>query len=204
MELYCLPLQGGFSRLEPLTADLREPLRAAIAGQDEAWDVMASSARGEYFDGWWDRALNEMESGGRVAYAVRRVSDSRIVGTTSFLHIDPANRGVEIGSTFLHADARSGPINPDIKLAMLACAFEAGALRVEIRTDGRNLRSQAAIAKLGAVREGVLRKQKILWNGEARETVIYSVIDDEWPAVRQRLELRLASFGGEQVTRAAP
>ena len=65
---------------------------------------------------------------------------------------------------------------------------------MEIRTDARNLRSQAAIAKLGAVREGVLRKQKILWNGEARETVVYSVIDDDWPHVRQALERRLADL----------
>jgi RimJ/RimL family protein N-acetyltransferase len=78
-----------------------------------------------------------------------------------------------------------------MKHAMLAHAFEAGAGRVEIRTDGRNDRSQAAIAKLGAVREGLLRRQKRLWNGEVRDTVIYSVIAEEWPEVRARLIDRL-------------
>ena len=193
MKLDATPLAGRFVRLEPLTEDLREPLRHAIAGEDPAWDIMASSARGERFDGWWRTALGEIEAGGRVAYAVR-LSDGGLVGTTSFLHIDPVNRGVEIGSTFLNAEARSGPVNPDMKLAMLAYAFCQGALRVELRTDGRNLRSQAAIAKLGAVREGVLRKQKTLWNGEVRGTVVFSFIDDDWPEVRERLTARLAMF----------
>ena len=194
MKLAAIPLAGRFVRLEPLTEDLREPLRHAIAGEDPAWDIMATSARGERFDSWWRTALGEMEAGRRVAYAVRRLADGGVVGTTSFLHIDPANRGVEIGSTFLNAAARSGPINPDMKLAMLAYAFDRGALRVELRTDGRNLRSQAAIAKLGAVREGVLRKQKMLWNGEVRATVVFSIIDDDWPQVHERLEGRLARF----------
>ncbi len=194
MNIPAVTLLGRFARLERLTEALREPLRAAIAGDDPVWDVMASNARGERFDGWWAQAMTDMQAGGRIAYAVRRLADGRVVGTTSFLHIDPVNRGVEIGSSFLHAEARSGAINPDMKLVMLAHAFGHGALRVEIRTDARNLRSQAAIAKLGAVREGVLRKQKILWNGEARETVVYSVIDDDWPHVRQALERRLADL----------
>ena len=194
MKLSATPLIGRFTHLEPLADAVREPLRAAIAGDDPVWDIMASSARGERFEGWWETARADQRAGARIPYAVRRLADDRIVGTTSFLHIDPANRGVEIGSTFLHADARSGPTNPDMKLAMLTHAFAGGAIRVEIRTDGRNLRSQAAIAKLGAVREGVLRKQKILWNGEARETVVYSVIDDDWPQARSGLEQRLAAF----------
>ena len=81
-----------------------------------------------------------------------------------------------------------------MKLAMLAHAFEGGALRVEIRTDGRNDRSQAAIAKLGAVREGVLRRQKRLWNGDIRDTVVFSILKEEWPQVRQRLDAGSAGF----------
>ena len=194
MKFEPLPLTGRFTRLEPLTPALREPLRAALADPDPVWDVMASNAQGERFDGWWKAAL-QAGPPERIAYAVRRLSDDRVVGATSFLHVDETNRGVEIGSTFLHPQARSGATNPDMKLAMLAYTFAAGAIRVEIRTDGRNLRSQAAIAKLGAVREGVLRKQKILWNGAARETVVFSIIDEDWPQVRQRLEARLDQFG---------
>ena len=155
---------------------------------------MATSAQGERFDAWWNAAQAEIASGGRVAYAVRSLANARVVGTTSFLHIDPDARSLEIGSTFLHAEARGGPVNPDMKLAMLMRAFAAGAMRVEIRTDGRNLRSQAAIAKLGAVREGVLRKQKRLWNGEVRDTVVFSILDEDWPVVRAGLEQRLAAF----------
>ncbi len=183
---------GRVTRLDPLTDAMRETVRAAISGDDPVWDIMASSAKGERFEGWWATAMEDQRAGVRIPFAVRRLADDRIVGTTSFLHIDPVNRGVEIGSTFLHPDARSGSVNPDMKLAMFTHAFGGGAIRVEIRTDSRNLRSQAAIAKLGAVREGVLRKQKILWNGEARETVVYSVIDDDWPRVRAGLEQRLA------------
>ena len=194
MKLSATPIIGRFVGLEPLTEALREPLRAVISGEDPVWDIMSSSARGERFEGWWATATADAKAGTRIAYAVRRLADERIVGTTSFLHIDSANCGVEIGSTFLQAEARSGAANPDMKLAMLAHAFEAGAIRVEIRTDERNLRSQAAIAKLGAVREGVLRKQKFLWNGEMRATVVFSVIDDDWAQVRCGLETRLDAF----------
>ncbi len=191
MTLASTPLLGRFARLEPFDDGVREAVRAAISSPDPVWPILASSAEGDRFAGWWSTALAEMAAGGRIAYAVRRLSDGAVVGSTSFLHIDPENRGLEIGSTFLRPDARSGPVNPDIKLSMLAHAFAAGAVRVEIRTDGRNLRSQAAIAKLGAVREGELRKQKKLWTGEWRSTVIYSVVDDDWPAVRAGLEARL-------------
>ena len=190
------PLTGRFTRLEPLQAELRAPLRDAVAGPDPVWEIMASNASGAHFDPWFDRALAEARTGERVAYAVRRLSDGAVVGTTSFLHADAPNRCVEIGSTFLNPQARAGPTNPDMKLAMLTHAFEQGAVRVEIRTDGRNLRSQAAIAKLGAMREGVLRKQKVLWNGTARETVVYSIIDDDWPQVRRGLQARLDALAG--------
>ena len=194
MKLSPTPLTGRFTRLEPFRDALREPLREAISGEDPVWDIMASCARGKHFQGWWKAARADMRAGTRIAFAVRRTADGRIVGTTSFLHIDPANRSVEIGSTFLHAEGRSGFANLDMKLAMLAHAFDAGAVRVQIRTDERNLRSQAAIAKLGAVREGVLRKHKVLWNGELRATVVFSIIDDEWPQVREGLQARLAAF----------
>ena len=198
MTFTATPLAGRFVRLEPLADDLRTDLRRAIGGQDPIWDIMASNASGDRFDPWWAQALDDIRSRRRVGFAVRLQADGEVVGTTSFLHVDPANRGVEIGSTFLNATARAGPANPDMKLAMLRYAFDQGAVRVELRTDGRNLRSQAAIAKLGAVREGVLRKQKILWNGEARETVVFSVIDEEWPTVQARLEARLDAFAGSQ------
>jgi N-acetyltransferase len=194
VKLASTPLEGRFVRLEPLDEILREPVRAALARPDPIWSIMAASAEGERFDGWWRTALATSAAGDRVAYAVRRLADGTVVGSTSFLHIDAASAGLEIGSTFLQPDARGGPANPEMKRLMLAHAFAAGAIRVEIRTDARNGRSQAAIAKLGALREGVLRRQKRLWNGEVRDTVVFSVLDEDWPAVRERLDARLAAY----------
>jgi N-acetyltransferase len=195
VKLTSTPLVGRFVRLEPLGPLLREPVRAAISVPDPIWPIMGSSSEGVRFDGWWDRAVADMADDRRVAYAVRRLADEAVVGSTSFLHIDAESGSVEIGSTFLQPDARGGPVNPQMKWLMLNHAFDAGAARVEIRTDARNLRSQAAIAKLGAVREGVLRRQKRLWTGELRDTVVFSVIADDWPSVRERLDTRLAGYG---------
>jgi RimJ/RimL family protein N-acetyltransferase len=186
-------LRGRFVRLEPYEPALREAVRDALDCDPESWSVFAASGQGEHFDGWWSRALEEMAQGTRVAFAVRRLSDGAIVGTTSYLNIRDEHRGVEIGSTFYAPDARGGPVNPECKLLLLGHAFEAGAIRAELITDARNLRSQAAIAKLGAVREGVLRKHKITWTGHERDTVVFSVIADEWPQARAGLEDRLAA-----------
>ena len=115
-----------------------------------------------------------------------------MVGRSSYLHIRPKDGGVEIGATFLHPDVRGGPVNPEAKLLMLGHAFDSGAIRVELVTDARNLRSQRAIAKLGAVREGVLRHRTITWTGHRRDTVVFSILEAEWPAVRTGLERRLS------------
>lgn len=102
--------------------------------------------------------------------------------------------GVEIGSTFLHPEVRSGFVNPETKLLMLNHAFALSAVRVQFRVDSRNLRSQAAMIKLGAVREGVLRRDLLTWTGYIRDTVVFSILDDEWPAVKLQLEQRLAQY----------
>jgi RimJ/RimL family protein N-acetyltransferase len=187
-------LQGRFVRLEPYEPALRDEVRAALDCDPESWAVFAASGSGDQFDGWWSRAMQEMAAGTRVAFAVRRLSDGEIVGTTSFLNIRAEHRGVEIGSTFYVPDARGGPVNPECKLLLIGSAFEAGAIRVELVTDARNLRSQAAIAKLGAMREGTLRKHKITWTGHQRDTVVFSILAEDWPQARAGLEDRLAGF----------
>ena len=113
------------------------------------------------------------------------------MGTSSFRGLRYEHRGVEIGSTFLHPDVRSGPVNLESKLLMLTHAFDAGAIRVEFLVDERNSRSQAAVLKLGARQEGVLRKHMITWTGHVRDTAIFSIVDFDWPGVRERLEFRL-------------
>ncbi|HBI17981.1 MAG TPA: N-acetyltransferase [Brevundimonas sp.] len=189
------PLEDGFVRLEPFEDGLEAEIRAALDCDPDAWEIMVGPAYGDHFDGWWEAAQAAMRAGTRIAYAVRRRSDGAVVGTTSLYEINPAHRRCEIGSTFYRPEARGGPINPACKRLLLAHAFDAGAVRVEIITDALNPRSQAAILKLGAKPEGVLRKHKTTWTGRARDTAMFAVIDDDWPEVRDRLERRLAAFG---------
>lgn len=194
MQLDPLTLEGRFVRLEPYTAHLLQEVRAALDCDAESWDLFSTSGQGGHFNGWWSDALAAMEKGEQVPHAVRRLSDGQVVGTTSFLNIRRPHRGVEIGATFYRPDARGGPVNPECKRLLLGHAFDDGALRVDIVTDARNLRSQAAIAKLGAVREGVLRRHKVTWTGHIRDTVVYAVTDQDWPQVRAGLDERLAAY----------
>lgn len=117
----------------------------------------------------------------------------RAVGSTRLLDLRPADRQVEIGSTFLARDYWRTPANTESKLLFLTYCFETlGCVRVALKTDGRNVRSQEAIARLGAVREGVLRKHMNV-RGYQRDTVYFSILENEWPAVKARLQARLAA-----------
>jgi ribosomal-protein-alanine N-acetyltransferase len=136
-----------------------------------------------------------------VAFAMVLRETGCAVGRTTFMDIKPENRGLEIGRTWIGRAYHGARVNPEAKYLMMRHAFEAlspTAIRVQITTNGTNLHSQAAIAKLGAVREGVLRKARIMPAGldrpEAlvRDWVVFSIVDDEWPAVRASLEARLA------------
>lgn len=187
-------LENAWVRLEPADAVDPEDVRAALDVDPAAWDIMVSTACGPAFDHWWAKRLAHMRAGGGPCYAVRRRSDGRIVGTSSLHDLVPEHRRVELGSTFFHPGARGGPVNPASKWLMLEHAFASGILRVEIITDALNARSQAAIAKLGATREGVLRRHKTTHTGRVRDTVMFAVTDEDWPFVRQRLELRLAKW----------
>lgn len=193
MQLTDAPLQGRFIRLEPLTAALESEVRAALASDEDAWAIMASNGGAEGFDTWWRDNLNAMAKHHRLVFAVRRLADAAVVGVTGYFSLRLEHRGVEIGSTFYRPDARSGPVNPEAKLLLLAHAFEAGAVRVEFVTDAINARSRAALTKLGAVEEGLLRRHKITWTGRVRDTVMFSITDQDWPAVRAKIETRLES-----------
>ena len=195
MRLEPSPLQGRFARLEPLTDALREEVRQAREVDPDAWDKLTLNGRGEAFEGWWADAMAARDKGQRLPFAIRRLSDGRVLGSSSYIAPSAQHRTVEIGATFLHPEARGGPVNPQAKRLLLANAFGAGALRVELITDALNLRSQAAIAKLGAVREGTLRNHRVTWTGRVRDTVVFSITDAEWPRVRDGLDARLAAFG---------
>ena len=183
-----VPLEGRFVRLEPFVPALKEEVRAAMDCDAETWAIMSSNGAEEDFEGWWAKA------GGRLAYAIRRLSDGRVVGTSSYMTLRPEHRGLEIGSTFLHPDARGGPVNPESKRLLLAHAFDQGVVRVEFMVDVRNQRSRAAVNKLGAKQEGVLRRHKITWTGHIRDSAVFSITDHDWPTVRAGLEARLARF----------
>jgi RimJ/RimL family protein N-acetyltransferase len=186
-----IPLAGRHVRLEPFTETLREPVRAALDCDPDAWQLFAINGQGAAFDGFW-RSLDEQVAAGTwIAYAIRAVATGAVVGTTSFLNIKPTRDTVEIGGTFIHPDARATLVNAEAKYLMLAHAFGSGVRRVQLLTDARNVRSQAAIAKLGAVREGVLRRERVTWTGHVRDSVLFAVTDLDWPHVRARLEQRL-------------
>lgn len=191
MNLEFVPLEGRYVRLEPLVAANKEELRAALDCDPESWEIMSVNGCGEGFEDWWGAMRGESQRKTRNAYAIRRLSDGKLVGTTSFLNIRTIHAGVEVGATFIAPDARSGPVNPESKKLLLGQAFDAGAVRVEFMIDTRNVRSQAAVEKLGAEKEGVMRKHKITWTGYVRDTAVFSITNDDWPAVEARLDYRL-------------
>ena len=139
-----------------------------------------------------DRILAEQAQGLTVPFVTLEKNTGRIIGSTRFMNIDVANRRVEIGSTWIIPEFQRTAVNTEAKYLMLRHAFETwGCLRVELKTDGLNARSRKAILRIGAKEEGTLRKHVLCWNGRARDTVYYSIVDADWPAVKARLERRL-------------
>jgi len=186
-------LVGRIVRLEPLTEAHREALRP-VAQDERIWTTSLTHALGPSFDTWFDDALAERASGRRLPFAVR-LAEGRLVGSSSFLDVTPAHRRVEIGATWYHPDVWGTAVNPECKLLLLGHAFDVMQVnRVALVTDALNLRSQAAIAKLGAVRDGVLRSDRITQGGRVRDSVVFSILAPEWPPVRARLEQRLIAF----------
>ena len=127
--------------------------------------------------------------GSQLPFAVVERATGRAIGSTRYLDIRRNDRGLEIGWTWLGAAYQRTPTNTESKYLLLRHAFDdLGTIRVQLKTDLRNERSQRAIERLGAIREGVLRKHVILWDGFIRDTAYYSILDNEWPGVRKRLE----------------
>jgi RimJ/RimL family protein N-acetyltransferase len=183
-------------RLEPLEEAHREGL-ARAADDPQIWAHLPHDGAGAGFDAWFDTSLRLAEAGREAVWAVRSLSDGALVGSTRYLAIEPAHRRLEIGYTWYAPRVWRTQVNPACKLALMRYAFETlGCNRVELKTDHLNLRSQAAIAALGATREGVLRAHMLRRDGSLRDSVYFSVVRSEWPAVRQRLTARLAAFAG--------
>ncbi len=198
MQLVHTPLLGSRINLEPYSDSNKAEVQRALDCDPEAWNLYSICGQGEHFENWWKKLTDGMHAGTWLPYAMRNTAAGKVNGTTSYLNIKPDRQTVEIGGTFISPDYRSSYANPESKLLMLEHAFNAGARRVEFLTDARNLRSQAAIAKLGAIREGVLRRDRITWTGHIRDTVVFAVTDLEWPEVRARLQQRLAAFNSQR------
>jgi RimJ/RimL family protein N-acetyltransferase len=193
------PLVGRFVRLDVLTeADLPElyPLLADPAVYASGYvmhrrptslDDGVALARERFLAG---QGAADGAGSGRTAYAVRLVADGTVVGTSSLLEAHLENESIHLGSTLYGPRWWGTQVNPEAKLLLLGHCFDCGYGRVKIQTDALNTRSQAAIAKLGARREGVLRRDMKREDGTFRDTVVFSVLRDEWPEVRAGLEAR--------------
>jgi RimJ/RimL family protein N-acetyltransferase len=181
-------------RLEPISANY-EPELWEAAQDPRIWDsgVLFVRTRDD-FGLWMANALDEQERRVAAPFATIDVVSGRVLGSTRFATLRPEHRSLEIGWTWLRPAAWGTGANVEAKLLMLTRAFEElGCVRVEFKTDARNERSRAALAALPAQFEGIHRKHMLVRDGERRDSAWYSVIDDEWPAVKANLERRLAS-----------
>lgn len=186
-------LEGRHVRLVPLGPEHRGDLEAAAAEDPAALHLGALLFTLEGWDVWYGEAAAGVRDGRYVAWATLDAATGRAIGSTRFGDIDIESERLEIGWTWLAPSRWRTAANTEAKLLQLRHAFdELGAGRVGLRTDARNLRSQAAIERIGAVREGTLRRHIRMPDGFIRDSVYYSILRDEWPEVRQRLEGRLA------------
>jgi RimJ/RimL family protein N-acetyltransferase len=184
-------LEGRLVRLEPLSIDHADAL--AEAGADALlfrW-FFDDLGRPEAFRPWVATALAELALGVSLPFATIDVGSGRVVGSTRFMNIAPAHLRVEIGSTWLNPTAQRTGINREAKLLMLRHAFETWHVRrVEFKTHASNVQSRTALARLGAVEEGILRKHMVMPGGSARDSVYFSIVDEEWPAIKTGLGAR--------------
>lgn len=185
-------LSGRFVRLERLGTEHQADLEAAAGEDPSALRYVGTSLATQGWDAWYGEAAAGVAEGRYVVWATIALDTGRAVGSSRFGDIDVPSERVEIGWTWLAPSRWRSATNSEAKLLQLTYAFdELGAGRVALKTDARNARSQAAIERLGAVREGVLRRHMRLRDGFIRDTVYYSILRDEWPAIRDRLTKRL-------------
>jgi len=185
-------LEGKHVRLEPLSeAHLDYLSSVALDPEIWRWTTNSVSSRDELRD-YIQLALRDARAGSALPFATIDRASGRAVGSTRFGYIALEHRRLEIGWTWLGRDYQRTAINTEAKYLMLRHAFEVlGMNRVELKTDVLNDRSRAAILRLGAKVEGILRKHIITDSGRVRDSIIHSIVDDEWPDVRARLEARM-------------
>jgi N-acetyltransferase len=193
MEIHPVALSGRFVRLEPLSLEHASGL-ADIGLEQSIWRYMLYGSMRNTADirAWVQDMLKRQARGTDLPFAVRHLESGRLAGATRYLEIRPEHRAMEIGGTWYGLDFQRTAVNTESKYLLLSHAFEKlGAVRVQFKTDLRNLPSQKAIERLGAVKEGVLRQHMITPDGFLRDSVYYSIIDKEWLATKARLERML-------------
>ncbi|MET0900795.1 MAG: GNAT family protein [Mycobacterium sp.] len=179
--------------LEPLTVDHIPEVATAAADGDAGSLWFTTAPAPDTAAAWVHRQLDMQADDEGVTYIVRRLADGTLVGSSSFFRVDGPNRRLEIGHTWYSGSVRRTGVNSETKLLMLGHAFDVlGCVAVEFRTHFFNSTSRAAIERLGAKLDGVLRSHQLLPDGSRRDTVVYSILDIEWPAVRANLQFRLS------------
>jgi RimJ/RimL family protein N-acetyltransferase len=169
-------LEGYPVRLEPLAPHHLEPLRAACAEDLDIWQIYPVNMLGDGFD----QAMAQFHSlASWVRFAVIDLEQGRLVGMTNYINPD-AFGAVEIGGTYISPSVRGTGFNRQMKKLLIEHAFAHGFNRIEFRVDTRNVRSMAAVAKLGAVREGTLRRNRVTWTGYVRDSAVFGLLRDEW------------------------
>lgn len=183
-------LNGKYVRLEPMTED-HIPGLAEIGVGQTFWDFMLYGRMDSVEDmrNWVRDILSRAQNGTDLPFIAIHLASGKVAGATRYLNIMPKDRGLEIGGTWYGIEYQRTPVNTECKYLLLTHAFERlGCIRVQLKTDLRNVRSQRAIERIGAKREGILRNHMILPSGQFRDSVFYSILDSEWPEVKKRLE----------------
>jgi RimJ/RimL family protein N-acetyltransferase len=189
-------LEGRLIVLEPLRAEHEQALRAAAADPGVWQWMQLDGSTPEGFDRWFAHALREAAAEREAPFVTSERDGGRVIGSTRYLSLRPEHRGVEIGHTWLARSAWSSGANVEAKLLMLEQAFErAGAMRVEFKTDARNVESRRALEALPATFEGIFRKHMLIHAG-IRDSALYAIVDEDWPQVKTNLERRLATRRG--------
>ena len=192
MEVQPVTLTGRFVRLAPLGL---EHVPGLFASNDPSiWKYMlyGDILKEEDMRAWVEDMLNRRRAGADFPFVVEHLATGKLAGATRYLEIRPPHRGLEIGGTWYGREFQRTQVNTETKYLMLKHAFETlGCIRVQFKADSRNERSLAAIERIGAVREGVLRNHMVLLDGNYRHSVYFSILDTEWPAVKARLEEKL-------------
>lgn len=193
MEVKPVTLTGKFVRLEPMSEAHIPALTEIGVGQDFWHFMLYGDMKTEADMRNW--VLDILSRKGDVPFVVIQLASGRVAGATRYLNVMPKDRGLEIGGTWYGLDFQRTAVNTEAKYLLLKHAFETlGAIRVQLKTDSRNLRSQKAIERIGAVKEGVLRNHMILPDGTIRHSVFYSILDSEWEGVRGRLEEMMEKY----------